>query len=118
MSNYLFSSIFFLLFLLAGCRQHPVDPLQPLETRLAADTETTLREYNDRSEKLLRQKNCDSVITCSRQLLRAFPQYPTGNSDSVLKETRRLLNFYLKSSTQNKQAAAHSHSLNNLLNND
>ena len=108
MSNYLFSSIFFLLFLLAGCRQHPVDPLQPLETRLAADTETTLREYNDRSEKLLRQKNCDSVITCSRQLLRAFPQYPTGNSDSVLKETRRLLNFYLKSSTQNKQAAGNS----------
>ena len=47
MSNYLFSSIFLLLFLLAGCRQHPVDPLQPLETRLAADTETTLREYND-----------------------------------------------------------------------
>lgn len=105
MSNYLFSSIFFLLFLLAGCRQHPVDPLQPLETRLAADTETTLREYNDRSEKLLRQKNCDSVITCSRQLLRAFPQHPSGNGDSVLKETRRLLNFYLKSSTQNKQAA-------------
>lgn len=105
MSNYLFSPVFLLLFLLAGCRQHPVDPSLPLEARLATNTETTLREYNDRSEKLLRQKNCDSVITCSRQLLRAFPQHPSGNGDSVLKETRRLLNFYLKSSTQNKQAA-------------
>lgn len=105
MSNYLFSPVFLLLFLLAGCRQHPVDPSQPLEARLAADTETTLRGHNDRNEKLLRQKDCDSVIICSRQLLRGFPQHPSGNGDSVLKETRRLLNFYLKSSTQNKQAA-------------
>lgn len=101
---------FLVLFLLTqtGCRQQPADSRRPLEERLATHTEATLKDYNRRSETWIDQKAYDSIIDYSRRILRAFPERPSGNRDPVLKETRRMLGFYLKSSTKNKQAAENS----------
>lgn len=82
------------LLLLAGCREHPSDDNRPLRARLAEDTETVLKEENGKNLAFLQRKIYDSVIVNCGELLRAFPARPAGNRDSVLLQTRLLLNTY------------------------